>query len=247
MRPPPADSFDTNPSGTLAVLAAGALPADAIHCALATRRGRPSTRTVKSAAMRSRIGCPLSSTTVTSTGSASTPARKLGVCASWACGTRETLKRMTRRTEVVLTCYVSLRRDRTISLPGADAALSVDPQRDLPEHVVALRVGRFVSEQVLVRQLFEQVGEGEVQLVDVVGGQRASAGRLDQTVHDRFERLHFDAAALSNHVERDVARLQPAFHVGNRGVAALIFAVGEDDHGAAARLLAEHVHAAQDD
>ncbi len=48
------------------------------HCALSTRRGRPSSRTVKSEAMRSRIGSPRPFTTVTSSGSVSTPDRNTG-------------------------------------------------------------------------------------------------------------------------------------------------------------------------
>src|SRR5262245_65981024 len=56
-----------------------------MNSALTTRLGCPSTVTVNSGARRSRIGCPLSSTTVTSTSMTSTPERNTGgTCWDWA-------------------------------------------------------------------------------------------------------------------------------------------------------------------
>ena len=69
---------------------------------------------------------------------------------------------------------------------------------------------------------------------------------MRQPLHDPLQRLHRDAAALADHVERHVARLQPALDVVDRRVAALILAVGEDDQRLAAGLAAEHLDAAQD-
>jgi hypothetical protein len=68
-----------------------------------------------------------------------------------------------------------------------------------------------------------------------------------QAFHHPLQRLERDAAALADHVQGQVARLQPAFDVGNRRVAALVLAVGEHDQRLAAGLPSEHVHAAQDD
>ena len=61
-----------------------------------------------------------------------------------------------------------------------------------------------------------------------------------------FSELERDAAALTDHVERHVARLQAPLDVVDRRVAALVLAVGEHDERLASGLAAEHVDAAQD-
>src|SRR6185436_13823984 len=131
-----------------------------------------------------------------------------------------------------------LPRQRAVPLPRADLAMAVDVDLDLPPGVVALRVGRLIPEQVLVRELVEQLAERRVQLLGAVGEERASAGRRREALHHLLERLHRDAAPLPDHVERDVARLEPPLDVVDRGVAALILAVAEHDQRLAAGLAA---------
>src|SRR5436190_512420 len=90
------------------------------------------------------------------------------------------------------------RRDRPVPLARAHARLAVHADRNLAKRLVTLRIGRLVAEQVLIRQLLEQIGEREMQLIDVVGEKCSPPGRLDQTLHDGLERLDLDAAALAD-------------------------------------------------
>ena len=55
------------------------------------------------------------------------------------------------------------------------------------------------------------------------------------------------APSLPDHVQGDIAPLESALHVGDRGVASLIFSVGEHDERLSAGLPAEHAEAAKDD
>src|SRR5436189_71640 len=66
--------------------------------------------------------------------------------------------------------------------------MTVDVDLDLAPLVVALRVARLVAEQILVRQLVEQIGEGGVQLVDAVGEDR-SAGSVALRVSGKITSL----------------------------------------------------------
>src|SRR5262245_11131585 len=59
-----------------------------------------------------------------------------------------------------------LHRRHAISLPRADVVMAVHVHLDPPPLLVARRIGRRISEQVLVRQLVEQIGKGVVELVD---------------------------------------------------------------------------------
>ena len=123
--------------------------------------------------------------------------------------------------------------------------MTVDVHLDLAPRIVALRVRGLVAEQILVRELVEEIGKGDVELVDAVGEEGPPAGRHREALHDPLQRLHRDAAALADHVERDVARLELALDIVDRRVAALILAVGEHDQRLAAGLPAQHLDAPQ--
>ena len=69
---------------------------------------------------------------------------------------------------------------------------------------------------------------------------------LDSRSMTFFSESSVIAAALPDHVQRHVARLQPLLDVGERHVAALVLAVGEDDERLASDLASQHVDAAQD-
>src|SRR5438105_1841147 len=218
------------------------------------RRGWPSMRTLKSAGVRFEIGRPRSSTTVASSDVTSTEAWKLGFggCGwAWATAVRSpaaTTKPRKRDGPISAFTFVrSLARKSTVALARTDLAMSVDVHFDPPPLIVALRVGRLIAEQVLVRELVEEIGKRVVQLLDVLGEQRAPAGGRRHPLHDAPQRLHRDAAALPDHIERHVARLQAPLDVLDRGVASLILAVGEDDERLAAGLAAEDLDPAQDD
>src|SRR3989442_1513694 len=75
----------------------------------------------------------------------------------------------------------------TIALPRANIVLTVDVDLDPPPRIVAGAVGRHVPEQILIPQLVEQIGERLVQLVDVVGEERAPAGRRRDPVHHSLQ------------------------------------------------------------
>src|SRR5919197_2370086 len=84
---------------------------------------------------------------------------------------------------------VSFRCRHAVSLPGPHLVVTVDVHSNPPPDVVALVVGRRIAEQILVRQLVEQIAEGAVQLVDAVGEERAPAGGGRDSIHDAFERV----------------------------------------------------------
>ena len=136
----------------------------------------PSIRTMKSAGVRSVIGLPLSSTTVTSSDVTSTDDWKLGFGGGCCCcadrtGTAEHAESAEENQQESFSALLSavsaisavsdqsFARQRAVALPRAHVVVTVDVDLDLPPRVVARRVGRLVAEQILVRQLVEQIGE----------------------------------------------------------------------------------------
>ena len=85
-----------------------------------------------------------------------------------------------------------------------------------------------------------------MELVNAVGEQRASPGRVRQAFHDFLQRLERDAAALTDHVEGHVAGLEAALDVVDRRVASLVLAIGEHDQRLASGLAPEHLDASPD-
>src|SRR5205807_2015429 len=79
----------------------------------------------------------------------------------------------------VLCGYPSLRSSlgcrRAISLSRSNIVMAVHIDLDAPPHIVVFRVGGFVAEEILIRELVEQIRERLVQLVDAVGEERAAA------------------------------------------------------------------------
>src|SRR5580765_6770417 len=71
-------------------------------------------------------------------------------------------------------------RARPVALSRPDAAVPIDRHLDLAPGVVALVVGRRITDQILIGQLVEQFLERTVQLIDALGREHAAAGRHRQ-------------------------------------------------------------------
>ena len=60
-------------------------------------------------------------------------------------------------------------------------------QFDFAPGAVALRVGRLIADQVLVRQLFEDLGKGSIELIAALDEQRPAAAEIDELLDAALE------------------------------------------------------------
>src|SRR5205823_10757389 len=90
-------------------------------------------------------------------------------------------RRSRTRTQVPVRAISFVRR-RPITLTRANPAVPLHLDLDRAPRIIPLRVRRRIPEEVLVRQLVEQVLERTVELVDAVGRERAAAGGHGQTL-----------------------------------------------------------------
>ena len=100
---------------------------------------------------------------------------------------------------------------------------------NLAPRAVVSRVRRLVAKQVLVRELVENLGKRLIELLRVLDKERASTGQVDHSLDGRFERGVADAPSEGHHEQRRIACPHGALDRGQRRVAALVFAVAEDD------------------
>src|SRR5262245_40497157 len=125
---------------------------------------------------------------------------------------RRSRKARRERTPMFVLRYSSRSRD-AITLAEADVVVSLDLDLDATPRIVTRVVGGHVAEQILIAELFKEIGERVVELVDVVGEERAAAGRRGEAIHDSLQVLEGDTASLTDHVHLHVARLQAPLDV----------------------------------
>jgi len=154
--------------------------------------------------------------------------------------------------ERTLKASVGLVSDGVVTATGLDLVALLGAQLELAEGAVLNAVGRGIAEVVLAAEFASDLVEGFFELVELVADfDDAAAGFVGEFLHFGIARVADPAIETAIGDEEDIddgVGFLGSFNcVLVTELAAVVFAVGQDDHGLAANLVGELVVGGQVD